>query len=52
MIYARLYAERTKEAEEMKGYYVSNGYYGFVDGRYLLFSSEQDYYECMEDEAA
>lgn len=38
----------------MKGYYTSSGYRGYVDGRYLLFSSESDYYEMMEaeDEAA
>ena len=37
----------------MKGYYAGNGYYGYVDGRYVLFSSEsRDYYESMEDEAA
>lgn len=36
----------------MKGYYAGNGYYGHVNGRYLLFSSERDYYESMEDEAA
>ena len=36
----------------MKGYYTSNGYYGYVNGRYVLFSSERDYFETMEDEAA
>ena len=36
----------------MKGYYTGNGYYSYVDGRYVLFSSESDYYEIMEDEAA
>ena len=36
----------------MKGYYTGNGYYGYEDGRYVLFSSESDYYEIMEDEAA
>ncbi len=38
----------------MKGYFTPSGYYGYVDGRYLLFSSESDYYEMMEaeDEAA
>ena len=32
----------------MKGYFTGSGYYGLVDGRYLLFASEQDYYEFME----
>ena len=36
----------------MKGYYVGNGYCGYVNGRYVLFSSESDYYEMMEDDAA
>ncbi len=36
----------------MRGYYVSSGYYGLVDGRYLLFASESDYFEAMEEEAA
>ena len=33
----------------MKGYYSTNGYYGLVDGRYMLFAGEADYYECIED---
>lgn len=32
----------------MKGYYVHEGYMGFIDGTYMLFSSEKDYYEFME----
>lgn len=36
----------------MKGYYTANGYYGYVDGRYVLFSSESDYYETLESEDA
>ena len=35
----------------MKGYFTSNGYYGLVDGRYVLFASESDYYEAMEEES-
>ncbi len=27
----------------MKGYVVANGYMGYVDGRYMLFASEEDY---------
>lgn len=27
----------------MKGYSVENGYMGFVEGRYMLFSCEDDY---------
>lgn len=29
----------------MKGYNTPEGYMGFVNGRYLLFSSERDYQE-------
>lgn len=36
----------------MRGYYVGSGYYGLVDGKYLLFASESDYFEAMEEEAA
>ena len=32
----------------MKGYYTGIGYYGYVDGHYVLFSSESDYYESVE----
>ena len=35
----------------MKGYLTANGYMGLVDGEYMLFASEQDYREYMEDEA-
>ena len=50
--YVRLCTERKRRRTKMKGYYAGNGYYGYVDGRYVLFSSESDYYEMMEDEAA
>ena len=35
----------------MRGYFTTDGYYGLVDGVYMLFSSETDYYEYMEDAA-
>ena len=31
----------------MKGYVVSAGYMGLVDGIYELFATEEDYYEYM-----
>ena len=34
----------------MKGYYVPNGYMGFVEGKYILFASESEYYEYMKGE--
>ena len=33
----------------MKGYITANGYMGLVDGRYVLFASEADYREYMEE---
>ena len=33
----------------MKGYNIDNGYMGYVNGSYLLFASEADYIEYMED---
>ncbi len=33
----------------MKGYYVQEGYMGFINGRYRLFASESDYRELFED---
>lgn len=31
----------------MKGYVTSNGYMGLVDGRYILFATETEYYEYL-----
>ena len=33
----------------MKGYSTESGYKGYVDGRYILFSCENDYREYFED---
>ena len=35
----------------MKGFFVTEGYMGLVDGTYLLFASESDYWEYMEEAA-
>lgn len=32
----------------MKGYVVTAGYMGFVDGEYILFASEEDYREYLD----
>lgn len=32
----------------MKGYHISNGYMGYVDGKYILFASDKEYFEFME----
>ena len=34
----------------MKGYTTQRGYYGLVNGRYVLFPCEDEYYEYMEEE--
>ncbi len=34
----------------MKGYEVAGGYMGYVNGRYRLFVSEEEYYEFMEED--
>ena len=33
----------------MKGYLVSGGYMGLVEGSYMLFASEEDYLDYMEN---
>lgn len=33
----------------IKGYFVSEGYMGYVDGEYQLFADERDYVEYIED---
>lgn len=46
------YHERKRNDKEvlfMKGYVTANGYMGYVNGVYLLFASEMDYLEYLED---
>ena len=38
-----------KGEADMKGYNVEFGYMGFVDGKYMLFASEDDYKSFLED---
>ena len=33
----------------MKGYHTGDGYMGLVEGRYILFSSESEYFDYMND---
>jgi len=33
----------------MAGYYTNKGFYGRVDGRYMLFASESDYFDYMAE---
>ena len=33
----------------MKGYVVSDGYMGYVNGKYMIFADEEDYRDYIED---
>lgn len=33
----------------MKGYFTEAGFMGYVDGRYILFASDSDYYDREEE---
>ena len=33
----------------MKGYFVEDGYMGYVDGSDVLFADERDYWEFLEE---
>jgi hypothetical protein len=33
----------------MRGYFTAGGFYGLVDGKYILFPGEAEYYEYMEE---
>ena len=35
--------------DQMKGYYTASGYMGLVEGEYILFASEDDYREFIDD---
>ncbi len=32
----------------MRGYFTSSGFYGLVDGKYILFVGENEYYEFVD----
>jgi len=34
----------------MSGYFTAGGYYGMVNGKYVLFSDESEYYEYVNEE--
>lgn len=38
-----------KEVPDMKGYVTAGGYMGMVEGRYILFVSEEEYMEYIEE---
>lgn len=33
----------------MKGYFTKFGYLGYADGKWMLFATESDYYDYVED---
>lgn len=33
----------------MKGFTTDNGYMGYINGEYMLFASEEDYFEFYSD---
>ena len=35
----------------MKGYHTDSGFKGYLDGRYVLFASDTDYYDYLEETA-
>ena len=45
----RASAIKKEEETDMKGYSVEFGYMGLVDGRYMLFASEDDYRSYLDD---
>ena len=50
-ISGRIGAEKeNEEGSNMRGYYTSRGFYGLVNGKYMLFADETEYYECVEED--
>lgn len=41
--------KRKEEVRIMKGYTVESGYMGYVNGEYMLFASETDYMDYVEN---
>ena len=39
-----------KEDGSMRGFFTANGFCGQVDGAYMLFACEADYYDYLEGE--
>ena len=47
----KTYVTEEGKGAEMKGYNTSSGYMGYVNGSYVLFVSEAEYRDYMEDAA-
>ena len=43
-----MYRTTRKEDVMMKGYYNNSGYMGYVENEYILFASEDDYFEYVD----
>ena len=43
------YNDNRRRKNGMKGYFVDGGYMGYVEGSYMLFAGEEDYFEYMEN---
>ena len=41
--------QKKEEDIRMKGYYSTSGFFGLIDGVYVLFASESDYYDAISD---
>jgi hypothetical protein len=48
--YEIILSSRTKEDISMRGFFTAGGFYGMVNGVYLLFSSESEYYDYLREE--
>ena len=35
----------------MRGYFTAEGFYGLVNGRYMLFAGEAEYYDFVKEAA-
>ena len=42
-------ARKSKGGVHMRGYFTASGYYGLMNGRYVLFASESEYFEAAEE---
>jgi hypothetical protein len=42
--------EPRKEDKPLNGYYTSYGFMGLVNGEYLLFATDTEYYEFIADD--
>lgn len=46
---AIIQASKKKEVLAMRGYFTAGGFYGLVNGAYLLFPDETEYYEYVKE---